>query len=79
MSLIDISANSSHYLYWKSIGTVNEDLNFDFRVQRVQGVVSLLVQINLGFWETAHLPLPLPNIFLSVYNASYASLLAMYL
>ena len=32
MSLIDISTNSPHYFYWKSIGTVNENLNFNIRV-----------------------------------------------
>ena len=31
MYLIDISTNSPQYFYWKSIGTVNENLNFDIR------------------------------------------------
>ena len=53
MSLTDIWTNSPYYFYWKSIGTVNENLNFDFRVQRV---MSLLIQC---LWiKLAHLPLP---------------------
>ena len=28
---IDISTSSPHYFYWKCIGTVNENLNFDIR------------------------------------------------
>ena len=36
MREIDISTNSPHYFYWKSIGTVNENLNFDIRVLRVK-------------------------------------------
>ena len=32
MSLADISANSSHYFYLKSIGVVNENPHFDIRV-----------------------------------------------
>ena len=32
MSLADISTNSSHYFYLKSIGVVNENLHFDIRV-----------------------------------------------
>ena len=35
MSLTDISTNSPHYFYWKSIGTVNGNLNFDIRVWNV--------------------------------------------
>ena len=37
MSLIDISTNSPYYFYWKSIGTVNENLNFS--VQRVKSLL----------------------------------------
>ena len=37
MSLIDTSTNSPRYFYWKSIGTVNENLNFDLTAQRVKG------------------------------------------
>ena len=36
MSLIDISTNSPNYFYWKSIGMVNENLNFDIKVERVK-------------------------------------------
>ena len=31
MSLADISTNSPHYFYLKSIGVVNENLHFDIR------------------------------------------------
>ena len=36
MREIDISTNSPHYFYSKSVGTVNENLNFDIRVLRVK-------------------------------------------
>ena len=36
MSLIDILTNSPHYFYGKSIGTVNENFNFDIRDYRVK-------------------------------------------
>ena len=36
MILIDISTNSPHYFYWKSIGTVNENLNFYIRALMIK-------------------------------------------
>ena len=43
MREIDISTNSPHYFYSKSIGTVNENLNFDIRVLRVKGYIFLSI------------------------------------
>ena len=43
MNLIDTSTNSPHYFYWKRIGTtVNENLNFDIRVWRVNNGLGVL-------------------------------------
>ena len=36
MILIGTSTTSPHYFYWKCIGVTNENLNFDFRVNRVK-------------------------------------------
>ena len=36
--IIDNLTNSLHYLYWKSLGTVNENPNFDIRVKRIKKV-----------------------------------------
>ena len=42
MSLIDPSTNSPHYLYWKLIGTRNENLIFDVRV-KIFGLLASVV------------------------------------
>ena len=42
MSLIDISTNAPDYLYWKSIGTTNENFNFDIRDYRVKRELRVL-------------------------------------
>ena len=42
MSLIDILTNSSHFFYRKSIGTVNENFNFDIRDYRVKRELRVL-------------------------------------
>ena len=36
-------SKNPHYFYWKSIGTVNENLNFDIRVSRVKSSMYSLI------------------------------------
>ena len=49
MSVIDISRNSPHYFYRKSIGTVNENLNCDIRVEKVNnGAHSVKLEMALN-------------------------------
>ena len=52
MSEIDISTNSPLYFYWKSIGTLNENLNFDIRVLRLKGYIFLSIVGTLPRFET---------------------------
>ena len=42
MSVIDISTNSPNYFYWKSIGTVNENLNYDILKVILKGGISYI-------------------------------------
>ena len=57
-SVTDISKNPPHYVCWKSIGTVNENPNFDIRVQRVKlfvvrsnGGYHVFLAVLEGDWE----------------------------
>ena len=68
-----------HYFYWKSIGTVNENLNFDIRVSRVKSSMYSLILRRPRSFAIPFASLPLPFDILCAKSCSWRQSTLLYM
>ena len=72
-------SKSPHYFYWKSIGTVNENLNFDIRVSRVKSSMYSLILRRPRSFAIPFASLPLPSDILCAKSCSWRQSTLLYM
>ena len=72
-------SKNPHYFYWKSIGTVNENLNFDIRVSRVKSSMYSLILRRPRSFAIPFVSLPLPSHLLCAKSCSWRQSTLLYM
>ena len=72
-------SKNPHYFYWKSIGTVNENLNFDIRVSRVKSSMYSLILRRPRSFAIPFASLPLPSDILCAKSCSWRQSTLLYM